>query len=111
FQNRIVYGSIDAFYRTRDGIPATRIISYPSTFGASLPTENINSLSNRGFELMLGTTKNKGDFSYDISANISWSRAKWDHYDEPEYIDPDQKQQSQKSGQWEDRTFGYVSDG
>lgn len=109
--NRTLYGSIDAFYRTRTGIPGTRVDSYPSTFGASLPTENLNSLNNRGFELELGTAKNKGDFYYDISANISWSRAKWDHYDEPDYDDPDQKRQRQLSGQWTDRTFGYVSDG
>lgn len=109
--NRILYGSIDAFYRTRTGIPGTRIDSYPSTFGASLPTENLNSMNNRGFELSLGSAKNKGDFYYDISANISLSRAKWDHYDEPDYDDPDQKRQQQLSGQWTNRIFGYTSDG
>ena len=109
--NRTVYGSIDAFYRTRTGIPGSRINSYPSTFGSSLPTENINSQNNRGFELLLGSMKNTGDFYYDISANISWSRAKWDFYDEPDFDDPDQKRQSQRSGQWTDRTFGYLSDG
>jgi len=108
---RILYGSIDAFYRSRTGIPGRRVDSYPSTFGASLPTENLNSLTNRGFELSLGTVKNIGDLIYDISGNISWSRAKWDKYDEPEYDDPDQKRQSQRSGQWTDREFGYISDG
>jgi len=108
--NRMLYGSLEAFYRTRTGIPGTRVASLPTTFGATLPTENLNSQNNRGFELSLGTVKNKGDFRYDISANISWSRAKWDHYDEPEFDDPDQKRQSQRSGQWTDRTFGYLSD-
>jgi TonB-linked SusC/RagA family outer membrane protein len=111
FLNHTVYGSLDAFYRIRDGIPATRNTSLPSTFGASLPMENINSLNDRGFELSLGTVKNNGDFRYDVSANISWSRAKWDHYEEAEYDDPDQKRQNQRSGQWTDRNFGYVSDG
>lgn len=109
--NRTLYGSIDAFYRTRTGIPGNRAVSYPSTFGAALPTENLNSQNNRGFELELGSAKNMGDFNYDISGNISWSRAKWDHYDEPEYDDPDQKRQRQLSGQWTDRIFGYISDG
>ena len=108
--DRTVYGSLEAFYRTRTGIPGTRVNSYPSTFGAALPTENLNSQNNRGFELSLGTVNKHGDFSYDISANISWSRAKWDHYDEPEYDDPDQKRINQLSGQWTDRTFGYISD-
>ncbi|MDR2041240.1 MAG: SusC/RagA family TonB-linked outer membrane protein, partial [Tannerella sp.] len=109
-QNRKVYGALEGFYRTREGIPATRNISLPSTFGATLPTENINSLNDRGFELSLGMTNDEGNFIYDISANLSWSRAKWDHYEEPEYEDPDQKRLNQKSGQWTDRVFGYVSD-
>ncbi len=109
--NRTLYGSIDAFYRTRTGIPGTRVNSYPSTFGASLPTENLNSQNNRGFELQLGTMKRRGNFYYDISANISWSRAKWNHYDEADFDDPDQKRQQQLSDQWTDRAFGYVSDG
>jgi len=109
--NRKIYGTADAFYRKRDGIPATRITSLPTTFGASLPPENINSLDDRGFELSLGTSNNIGDFSYDISGNISWSRSKWIHYEEPDYTDPDQKYISQRSGQWTDRVMGYVSDG
>jgi hypothetical protein len=108
---RAIYGTLEGFYRTREGIPATRNTSLPSTFGATLPTENINNLNDRGFEISLGTAKSSRDFMYDISANISWSRAKWDHYEEPEYEDPDQKRQEQKSGQWTDRVMGYVSDG
>jgi TonB-linked SusC/RagA family outer membrane protein len=109
--NRTLYGTVEGFYRTRNGIPATRNASLPSTFGATLPTENINSLNDRGFEVSLGTANSNNDFRYDISANISWSRAKWDHYEESEYEDPDQKRQSQRSGQWTDRQIGYVSDG
>jgi TonB-linked SusC/RagA family outer membrane protein len=109
--NRTVYGTVEAFYRTRNGIPATRATSLPSTFGTTPPTENINSLNNRGFELSLGTAKSNSRFMYDVSANISWSRAKYDHYEESEYEDPDQKRQNQRSGQWTDRVIGYVSDG
>lgn len=109
--NRTLYGSINVFYRTRTGIPGRRTVSYASTFGAALPTENLNSQNNRGFELELGSAKNMGDFYYDINGNISWSRAKWDRFDEPEYDDPDQKRQRQLSGQWTDRIFGYISDG
>ncbi|MDR1336572.1 MAG: TonB-dependent receptor [Tannerella sp.] len=109
--NRTLYGTAEGFYRTRNGIPATRNTSLPGTFGATLPTENLNSLNDRGFEVSLGTAKNTGDFMYDVSANISWSRAKWDHYEEPDYEDPDQQRLEQKSGQWTDRVMGYVSDG
>lgn len=50
FFNRKLYGEVDVFYRERTGIPATRLMSLPSTFGANLPTENIKSLNDRGFE-------------------------------------------------------------
>ncbi|WP_430813817.1 TonB-dependent receptor [Carboxylicivirga sp. RSCT41] len=108
---RKLYGEFDVFYRTRDGIPATRLASLPSTLGAELPQENINSQNNRGFELMLGNASNLGDFRWDVNANVSWSRAKWDHFEEPDYEDEDQKRVYGKSGQWTDRAFGYISNG
>jgi len=33
--NRKVYGTIEAFYRLRDGIPGTRVTSLPSSFGSA----------------------------------------------------------------------------
>lgn len=110
-----IYGEADVFYRQREGILATRRLSLPSTFGADLPPENLNSSNNRGFELLLGIRGNKGDLSYDISANVSWTRAKWDNFDEPDYdaadVDPDIRRLNQRSGQWADRVFGYQTDG
>ena len=103
FLNQLIYGEGDVFYRKRSGIPAKRSMSLSPTFGASFPDENINSMTDRGFELIVGSSKNFKNFSYNISGNISWSRAKWDHYEEQMYTDPDQK--------WIDRQFGYVSDG
>lgn len=108
---RKLYGEGDVFYRERSGIPGTRISTLPSTFGASLPPENINSLNDRGFELKLGTTGNNNDLSWDVSGNISWSRTKWEHFEEPTYTDPDQERIYKMSGRWTDRQFGYLSDG
>jgi TonB-linked SusC/RagA family outer membrane protein len=109
--NRKLYGTGDIFYRTQDGIPATALTSLPASFGATLPPENLNSLNNRGFELQIGTSGSKGEFRWDVSGNISWSRAKWGHYEEPEYIDPDQKRIYQRSGNWTDDVYGYMTDG
>lgn len=111
FWNRKLYGSLDVFYRERTGMPTSRINSLPSTFGAGLPPENLNGLNNRGFDLKLGTAGNSGKFSWDVSTNLSWTRAKWMHYEEPEYTDPDQMRLSKLSGRWTDVAFGYVSDG
>ena len=111
FFNRKLYGETDVFYRERIGIMATRLITLPNTFGASLPPENLNSLNDRGFELKLGTAGQNANISWDISGNLSWSRAKWDYYEEPDYEDPDQLRMNKRSGQWTDRIFGYISDG
>jgi TonB-linked SusC/RagA family outer membrane protein len=108
----ILYGEFDVFYRKREGIPATRITSLPFTFGASLPPENLNSLNDRGFETLIGTRGVRGDFSWDISGNISWSRSKWDHFEEPDYsADPDKQRIYQNSGKWTDRVYGFKTDG
>jgi len=105
------YGSVDAFYRQRTGIPANRLITLPSTFGASLPAENLNSTDTRGFEVMLATRSQAADLRWDIRGNISWARSKWIDYEEPDYVDADQKRINKRSGHWTDRTFGYLSDG
>lgn len=106
-----IYGEGDVFYRKRAGMLANRLATLPSTFGATLPPENINSSNDRGFELKLGTKGNTENWMWDISGNISWSRAKWDHYEEPDYTDPDQKRLYALSGQWMDKTVGFLSDG
>lgn len=108
---RKLYGEAEAFYRKREGMQAMRSTSLPTTFGAALPQENLNSQDNRGFEVTLGTAGHVEDLKWDISGNISWSRSKWIHYEEPEYTDLDQVRINKRSGQWTDRVFGYVSDG
>ena len=108
---RKLYGEANAFYRERTGIPAYRTGSLPSTFGAALPPENLNSLNNRGFELLLGTSGKSNNFSWDVSGNISFTKNQWGHYEEPEYEDPDQERIYKRSGQWVNRAFGYKSDG
>lgn len=109
--NRKLYGTIEGFYRLRDGIPGNRASSLPSSFGAELPQENLNSIDTRGFEFTVGTAGKVGELSYDVSGNIAWSRSKWVNYDEPEYTDPDQERLYKLTGNWIDRRIGYVADG
>lgn len=108
---RKLFGEADVFYRELSGIPATRILSLSNTFGASLPPENINSQNTRGFEFSLGTSGENGELSYEVSGNVSWSRSKWDHFEEQNYTDPDQIRILQASGKWTDVWYGYKSDG
>lgn len=106
-----LYGEMDVFYRDRTNILANRIGSLPNTFGATLPLENINSMTSRGFEFQLGYRNKWNDLVYDVSANISWSRSKWDHFEEPDYTDPADIRINKASGNWTNRVFGYKSDG
>ena len=83
----------------------------PSTFGATLPQENLNSTSTRGFELTVASNGRVGELGWDVSANVSWARSKWDYYEEPDYTDPDQRRINRRTGQWTDRQFGYIAEG
>ena len=68
--------SVDVFYRKRTGLLATRVLSLPNTFGASLPQENLNGDNTRGFEIEI-THKNKiGEWNYSISPNLTFTRSK-----------------------------------
>lgn len=97
----------DIFYRLRDGMLATRDKSLPNTIGAFLPAENLNSQSNRGFELTLGHRNRAGEFNYSIRGMISWARARWEYYDEPGYTDPDDIRINQRTGNWTNLSHGY----
>lgn len=106
-----LYGEVEYFYRKRTGIPERRQNSFPSSFGAALPQENLNSQSTSGFELRLGTSGKVGNVNYDVSGNIAYSRSKWIDYDEATYTDPDEIRLYKKSGRYEDARYGYVFDG
>lgn len=111
FRGRKLYGSFDVFYRTRTGIPATRLSSLPSTFGSDLPPENLNSLNDRGFELELGTQGSIGEISYNVRGTLSNTVSRWDHFEEPVFTDPDQERTFKRSGRRTDVRYGYLSDG
>ena len=113
FSNKLT-GEFNVFYRDREGILATRIQSLPNTFGLTnntLPEENINHQSNRGLEFVLGTKGRKGDFKYQVESNISWTRAKWEKFEEPEFTNPNDIRIRQQTGNWVNRMFGFRTDG
>lgn len=108
---RKLYGEVDVFQRDRTGIPGYRSQSLPTTFGATLPQENLNATRTRGFEVMLGTANRIGDFTWDISANVSYNRTRWTYYDQAEETDPDRIRLYVNKGQYVDRQIGYVAEG
>lgn len=79
YKQGLLSAEFDWFRRKRTGLPAKRTESLPSTFGESMPEENLNSDINTGFELKVGHRNNINDFHYDINANFSVTRIKNDY--------------------------------
>ncbi|MCK5135826.1 MAG: TonB-dependent receptor [Bacteroidales bacterium] len=102
---------VEGFYRKRSDILATPQQTFPSTFGASLSQRNLNSLDDRGFEFELSHINQVGDVNYSIRGIFTYAKSKWIHYEEEEYTDEEDIRILQKSGNWVNRSIGYVSDG
>lgn len=111
--NGLLGVEFDVFYRLRTGLLQDRMATIPSTFGADLPQENIGKRDNRGFELVVNHNNKINDFVYGVSANLTWTREKYVHFEEREFDldDPDDARLNKKTGEWVNRTFGYRTDG
>jgi len=107
FLKGLIGFEVDVFYRKVTDVPGYRSTSLPSTFGASLPEENLNSYDDRGFEAVLRHKNSFGDFTYNVEGTFSYARSKWIHFDEPVFQDEESKSRLQQSGQWRNRWFGY----
>ena len=79
YHRGLISMEFDWFRRNRSGLPATRSGSLPTVFGESMPQENLNSDINTGFEIAIGHKNKIGEFLYDISANFSTTRIKYDY--------------------------------
>lgn len=121
--NGLLGFEIDAFYRLREDILAQPTEQVPNTFGASLPRTNLNKRDNRGIEIALTHSNTIGDFSYDITPLYAYTRGKFVELDEnvlPVTGDLDEEtlefnklwnNRYVNEGQWDDRSWGYLSDG
>ena len=99
--------NVDVFWEKRSNILATREQSIPNTFGASLPTENIAKVSNRGFEVELMHRNKISNLTYFASANYTFNVNKIIFIDEPANVLPNQMRTGRPMGQF----FGYINDG
>ena len=111
FLDGLIGIEFDYFYRKTDGIFGKPLDAYPSTFGAELPRLNINSTSDRGFELVINHRNKIRDLSYTVAANVGLARGKYEQWAENDYDDPDEIRIYQKEGNWTNRWIGYKSDG
>jgi TonB-linked SusC/RagA family outer membrane protein len=107
YLNGLIEGSVDVFYRKREGLLSTRVESLPNTFGASLPQENLNSDDVRGFELMLGHSNQISDFRYSVKGNVSWTRARNRYIEQNDPINSYLYWINNRSNRWSNITYGY----
>lgn len=100
-------GTVELFYRRRKGLLTTRAASLPTTFGASLPQENLNSDSNRGFEVQLSHHNKIGEVNYDIAGNFSFSRAKYGHVERNASLNDNDNWRNNTSFRYKNIWWGY----
>lgn len=78
----------DWFRSFRDDILGKRNATVPNYTGLSLPDENIASVLNKGFELVLTHQNMINKFSYTLSGNIAFARNKIKFIDEAPAAEP-----------------------
>lgn len=104
FKNNLLSGSFEVFYRQRDGLPAMKA---NDNAGALATYYNINSDNTRGFEFSLNHSNQVGELQYNASFNLSWSRTKWGHYEQPSFNSAYDQWSSGLSGRWTNTRMGF----
>ena len=81
FWNGLLGATADVFRRDRSGMLAQRSGQLPGEVGAGMPQENLNSDMSMGYEIALTHRNTIGDFSYNVGANIAFTRTKSLHWE------------------------------
>ena len=68
--------SLDYWHRNTYDILGSRIVSMPTTFGGTLPSENYGKVNSHGFEISLGYNDKAGDFAYSLNGNFAFATTK-----------------------------------
>ncbi len=98
----------DLFQRDRSGLLATRNVSVPNTFGATIAQENLNSDRTHGFELTLSHSNNIGEFFYTLKGNVSLARTQTRYAEEGTYNNQYDRWRNQSSYRYNNFIWGYV---
>ena len=75
--NGLLSFSGDYFYQIRDNMLVNPDVTIPDEYGITLPQQNAGKMSNRGFELAVGTKHTlQNGITFDVNANYSFARNK-----------------------------------
>jgi TonB-linked SusC/RagA family outer membrane protein len=108
---RLIEIEADVFYRKRDGLLARRTTQLPSTFGATLPYENLNSDDARGFEILLGHNSELSEIKYRLSTNFSYARLKNRHLEQRDFHNQYDNWRNNGEDRWNNLYWGYKAIG
>ncbi len=101
----------DVFRRNRNGLLATPLVAIPTTFGAGIPAQNINSDRTQGWEVTFGHTSKIGDVTLHVSANAGFSRTQELHWEETPATSPYDNYRNKYTNRYTDQIWGYVVTG
>lgn len=110
FKNKLTL-DMDVFFRERKGLLATRNLTLPDSYGATLPQENLNSDNTRGFEFVVGYNNKIGDLEYKVSANTTWTRSRNDYVEQASPTSAYTNWRNNGSNRWNNRYWGYKAVG
>ncbi|MCE5345332.1 MAG: TonB-dependent receptor [Bacteroidales bacterium] len=108
---RLIEIEADIFYRDRTGLLATRTTQLPSTFGATLPSENLNSDNTRGYEILVAHSSNIGEVKYTISTNLSYARSQNGHVEQRAFYNQYDNWLNNGEDRWNNLYWGYKAIG
>ncbi len=103
-----LFGEFDIYQRDRKGLLATRLISWPNTFGAILPQENLNSDRTLGIDFSLNHRNKINNLNYTLSANFNISRTKLLYIESIPFTSSYHKWRFGLSERWSDLVWAYT---
>lgn len=110
--NSRLNGTVDYFYRKRDGLRGQKWdILTPVEMGYNLPDENVNSDATMGGEISLSYDGKAGDLSYSVGGNVSYARNKFLESYKPRWGNSWEHYRNSSEDRWTGTFWGYEAIG
>lgn len=108
FMNGKLSGTVDYFYRKREGLRGRKYdILIPNEVGYSLPDENVNSDAIMGAETSIAYNGKAGDLNYTVGGNISFAREKFLESYKPRFGNSWHEYRNSSEDRWTGIFWGY----
>ena len=98
----------DIYRRDQEGLPATKSLSLPNTFGASLPQENLNSNRTDGTDFTVSYKNRAGAFNYGVSGNFNYARTMNKHVERGAFTNSYDRWRNGTADRYNDVAWGYT---